>query len=629
MITFENLNENQRRAVEWKDGPLLVLAGPGSGKTGVLTLRVARLIEEDEDASALALTFTNKAAAEMRERVDDLLGEHSERAHLCTFHSFATDVLGQHGSHLGIRPDFQPLARDDDRIAILEEVIRALPDGGDELPSDRNNLLKLIDRLFSESYVGQGDSASLASTPDWLPGLFRRYCDALVTANQLDFGSLLYFAARLLRNKPAVARVVRLGWTHVCVDEFQDTNRAQYDLLRLLAPARRHNLFVVADDDQIIYQWNGASPRRFRDLRSDYDVRTLELPESYRCPPAIVALANRLVARNTRRISDRRTVAVRDHDGTYPAVVRCEVLPTPEREAEFVADDIEDRGLRPGDCVVLGRTNRLIRSAADTLSHAGYEACVPRKKSEFDSPALNVLVEALRLANSRHDRVVLRRICLAWEGLTSVAIEPQAVSAAAALVGGDFLRAWVDVAGAASAGGSEVMLDKLRSELVDALRFPETVERFLDGEWRAWNGDDLGEDGDDPVEEEIRTWKALHRDIVSEYGSNMSLNTYLQQMDLSSKSPPPPANAIRCMTVHGAKGLEFGHVYLIGMAQEVFPFYRALQAGQASTQVEEERRSCFVAITRARETLTLTRARTYYGYSKPPSQFLSEMGLER
>ena len=122
------------------------------------------------------------------------------------------------------------------------------------------------------------------------------------------------------------------------------------------------------------------------------------------------------------------------------------------------------------------------------------------------------------------------------------------------MVGRDFLRARTsDVAGPASAGGSEIVLDKLRSELVDALRFPETVERFLDGEWRAWNGDDVGEDGDDPVEEEIRTWKALHRDIVSEYGSNMSLNTYLQQMDLSSKSPPPPANAIRCMTVHGAK----------------------------------------------------------------------------
>ena len=629
MITFDNLNENQQRAVEWKDGPLLVLAGPGSGKTGVLTLRVARLIEGDEDVSALALTFTNKAAAEMRERVDDLLGEHSERAHLCTFHSFATDVLGQHGSHLGIRPNFQPLARDEDRLAILEEVIRDLPDGGDELPSDRSNVLKLIDRLFSESYVGHGESASLASTPSWLPDLFQRYCDALVSANRLDFGSLLHFATRLLRDKPAVARVVRLGWTHVCVDEFQDTERAQYDLLRLLAPARGHNLFVVADDDQIIYQWNGASPRRFRDLRSDYDVRTLQLPENYRCPPAIVALANRLIAHNTRRISDRKTVAVREHDATYPGPVRYEVLPTPEREAKFVAGDIQDRELQPGDCVVLGRTNRLIRSAADALARAGHDACVLRKKSEFDSPAINVLVEALRLANSRHDRVVLRRMCLAWEGLTGVAIEPQTVSAAAALLGGDFLRAWVDVAEVASAGGSEVVLDKIRSELLDALRFPETVECFLDGQWRAWNGIDPGENGDDPAEEEIRTWKALHRDIVSEYGANIPLNTYLQQMDLSSKSPPTPPNAIRCMTVHGAKGLEFGHVYLIGMAQEVFPFYRALQAGQASTQVEEERRSCFVAITRAQETLTLTRAPSYYGHWKAPSQFLSEMGLER
>ena len=300
MIASENLNENQRRAVEWSGGPLLVLAGPGSGKTGVLTLRVVQLLEEDEDASPLALTFTNKAAAEMRERVDQLLGEHSDRAQLCTFHSFATDILGQHGSHLGIRPDFQPLPRDEDRIAILEDVVRDLPGGGWELPPDRRNLLNLIDRLFSE-YSGKGPSVSLTTTAPWLPRLFRRYCRALVEANRLDFGSLLYFATRLLREKPAVARVVRLAWTHICVDEFQDTNRAQYDLLRLLAPDRHHNLFVVADDDQIIYQWNGASPRRFRDLRRDYKLETIQLPESYRCPPEIVSLANRLIAFNTER----------------------------------------------------------------------------------------------------------------------------------------------------------------------------------------------------------------------------------------------------------------------------------------------------------------------------------------
>jgi len=287
-LTLRDLNRNQRRAVERNDGPLLVLGGPGSGKTAVLTLRIVRLLEEDDDAAVLGLACTDKAAAEMRERVNGILGEHTDRARFRTFHEFAADILGQHGSHLGIRPDFRLTTQDEDRVAILEEVIAGLPGGGGRLPADRNNLLQLIDRLFSESYRGDGPSSSLTTTPPWLPSLFRRYCDALVAANRLDFGSLLHFANRLLREKPAVARVVRLGWTHICVDEFQDTNRAQYDMLRLIAPGRRHNLFVVADDDQIIYQWNGASPRRFDDLRNDYELDTVQLPESYRCPPEIV-----------------------------------------------------------------------------------------------------------------------------------------------------------------------------------------------------------------------------------------------------------------------------------------------------------------------------------------------------
>ena len=186
----------------------------------------------------------------MRKRVDRVFGEHTDRARLCTFHEFAADILGQHGSHLGIRPDFQLITQDEDRVAILEEVIAELPGSGRRLPADRNNLLHLVDRLFTESYGGEGRSPSLTSTPAWLPPLFRRYCDALAGDHRLDDCSLLFFANRLLREKPAVARVVRLGWTHICVDGFQDTNRSQYDLLRLIAPGRRHNLCVVGDDDR-------------------------------------------------------------------------------------------------------------------------------------------------------------------------------------------------------------------------------------------------------------------------------------------------------------------------------------------------------------------------------------------
>ncbi|WP_420636561.1 ATP-dependent helicase [Candidatus Palauibacter sp.] len=619
MITFDNLNENQRRAVGWDQGPLLVLAGPGSGKTGVLTLRVARLLEENESASVLALTFTNKAATEMRERVHDLLEERADRAQLCTFHSFATDVLAQHGSHLGIRSDFRHLVRDEDRMAILEDVI----DGLDEdLPADRKGLLHVIDRLFSESYAGEGESSSLAATPAWLPTLYRRYCDALIDANRLDFGSLLCFAGRLLREKPAVARVVRLGWTHVCVDEFQDTNRAQYELLRLIAPTRSHSLFVVADDDQIIYQWNGASPERLLDLRRDYDLRTIQLPESYRCPPAIVALANRLIGHNTRRIAEKSILAVHDPQQAYAGEVRYDVFPSPRKEAEFVGRNIRERGLPSSDCVVLGRTTRLVRNAADGLLSAGYDAYVPVRKSEFDSPAANVLVEALRSANSPHDRVVLRRLCLAWEGLTGVVVDPQSVEAAAALFGGNFLRAWVQSAEAV-AGGWERALQRIRTDLVDALRFPAVVDWFLEGGWESWDRDDREES----TSEEIATWKGLHGEIVAEYGDGVTLNSYLQQLDLASKTPPPAPDALRCMTVHQAKGLEFKHVYLIGMAQEVFPSIYALRKGADSRQVEEERRSCFVAVTRTRDTLTLTRSRSYYGYPKDPSQFPAEMGV--
>jgi len=619
MITFENLNENQRRAVGWNEGPLLVLAGPGSGKTGVLTLRVARLLEESESASVLALTFTNKSATEMRERVNDLLGERAERAQLCTFHSFATDVLAQHGGHLGIRSDFRHVVRDEDRIVILDEAIKEL-DG--DLPADRKGLLQVIDRLFSASYKGEGESSSLASTPAWLPALYRRYCDALIEANVLDFGSLLYFATRLLKEKPAVARVVRLGWSYVCVDEFQDTNRAQYDLLRLIAPARSHHLFVVADDDQIIYQWNGASPKRLRDLRQDYDLQTIQLPESYRCPPAIVSLANRLIAHNTRRIAEKRILAVHDPQQTYAGGVEYKVFQSPREEAQFVARDIRGRGLPSSDCVVLGRTTRLVQNAADQLRSAGHDAYVPVRKSDFDSPAANVLLEVLRSANSPHDRVILRRLCLAWEGLTGVAVDPPSVEAAAALVGGDFLRAWVQSAEAVSSGWEQA-LQRIRTDLVDALRFPAVVDWFLGGGWETWEGDDREES----TAEEIATWKGLHEEIAAEYGEGVALNSYIQQLDLASKMPPPAPDALRCMTVHQAKGLEFKHVYLIGMAQEVFPSIYALRKGADSRQVEEERRSCFVAVTRARDTLTLTRSRNYYGYRKDPSQFLAEMGL--
>ncbi len=619
MITFDDLNSNQQRAFRWNEGPLLVLAGPGSGKTEVLTLRIARLLKEDECASALALTFTNRAAAEMQDRVNRHLGGHTDRTRLCTFHAFAVDLLGQHGSHLGIRPNFG-IARREDRITILEEAICNLSGGDAELPSDRINLLSLLDQLFSESYKGDGPSPSLIATPRWLPRLFRQYCDTLISFNRLDFGSLLHFANQLLRQKPAITRTVRLGWTHISVDEFQDTNRAQYDLLRRIAPDHRCNLFVVADGDQIIHQWNGANPKRLDDLRRDYQPQMIALPESYRCLPEIVDRANQLIDHNRGRlVHARKIVSVRLPQASAE-VVRYRVFDDPSEEARFVGRDIRKRKLSPAECSVFGRTNQLVQLAADRLQRAGHEAFVPQTKSDFDSPAPGVLVEALRLANSRHDRIVLRRLCRQWDSLTGTMIESQAVEAAAALVGGDFLRAWIDMAEKAAAG--QIALQPIRTGLVDGLDFPGIVDSFLRGEWRSWGDIDTEAN----TEEEVETWRVLHREIVGREPGT-TLNTYLQRLDLESKAPSPTPNAIRCMTVHRSKGLQFAHVYVIGMAQGVFPSHWALQKGEESQEMEEERRSCFVAITRARETLTLTRAREYRQRPRQASQFLGEMGL--
>ncbi|HBL28242.1 MAG TPA: ATP-dependent helicase, partial [Acidobacteria bacterium] len=566
-------------------------------------------------------TFTNKAAAEMRERVDHLLGRRADRAHLCTFHSFATDVLRQHGSHLGIRPDFTLLTLEDDRVAILAPLAEGLEREGHSPPADRKNLLSILDHLFAEAYDGADETPSLVQTPPWVPTLFSRYCQALVGANRLDFGTLLHFARKLLKEKPGVARVLRLAWPYVCVDEFQDTNKAQYELLRLLVGAGRPNLFVVADDDQIIYQWNGASPERLDALRGDFEIGQVELPENYRCPAQIIEIANRLIEHNRRRTAGKKPLAAARPPGLGEDVIRFAELATPFEEAAFVARDLLARGLRPGSCAVLARTAKLLEGAASALQVAGLEAYVAQRKTEFSSPAVCVVFNALRLANARHDRDVLRRLCVAWHDLTGALLEVEDVAAAAGLVGGDFLRAWSDAARTGDVDSmAAALLARIRAALVDRLDFLDFVDGFLTKDWKAWSQPE--------VDEEVNTWSGLHQDIVREHApDDLTLNLYLQQMDLVSKAPSPPPGAIRCMTVHGAKGLEFQHVYLIGMAEEVFPSYQAVKKGPESREMEEERRNCFVAITRVQETLTLTRAREYNGWRKAPSRFLEDMGL--
>jgi len=618
-MDLSGLNPNQRDAVLWDDGAMLVLAGPGSGKTKVLTVRAARLLEEMPDASILALTFTTKAADEMRERLEELLGGRAERARLCTYHSFAGDILRQFGSQIGIRPDFHILTTEEDRMAFLEALL--VPKGGaaapayaGDVPGDRRQLLTLLDQLFAASYDGGAKVPGLPNPPRWVAPLFSDYCETLVAANRFDFGALLHLAKRVLAEHPGSARMLRYGWTHICVDEFQDTNRAQYDLLRLVVAAGEKNLFVVADDDQILYQWNGASPERLLALQKDFGMTRVQLPRNYRCPAEIIDLANTLIRHNATRTPGKSALIAERGAGGNPISVRA--FDSEAEEAEGIARIIHSRHLDPSECVVLARNAKILKGIADALSEAGINAWLSQRKNEFESGPLRFFHSILRLANSRHDLEFLRRTCVAWKDLGNPLIQINDVEAEAALHGGDFLRAWISLA----TGAPEFpKLGPLCSRLADRPDFLSAISGF----WEIFETD-----ADALVTEEIRVLKELDASIRAGVGTDdLNLNQYLQEMDMLSKAAPRPEGALPCITVHGAKGGEFNHVFLAGMAEEVFPSFQAVRKGPYSPEMEEERRSCFVAITRVQKSLTVTWARRYSGYPKSPSRFLKEMLL--
>jgi DNA helicase-2/ATP-dependent DNA helicase PcrA len=624
-LSLDDLNQNQMEAVLWNEGPLLVLAGPGSGKTKVLATRVVRLLERERETSVLALTFTNKAASEMRNRVDQLFGQRANRAHLCTFHSFASDIIRQHGSHVGIGSDFTLLTQDEDRIAILEPIATRLRSKGYTIPLDCKTILPLIDRLFAESFGINSEANSVPYLNEWIPLIFEEYLEALAKSNKLDFGSLLHFSCKLIQNNSGVIRLLRMAWPFVCVDEFQDTNRAQYDLLKLLVGDKTPNLFVVADDDQIIYQWNGASPERLRALTEDYKMKIVQLPENYRCPPQIIEIANNLIEHNHNRTTGKQRLTSHKKAISNNKVIRYKKYRTLEDESMGLAGEIIERKLDYSKCAVLARATYLLPPVVHALNKVGIDAFLAQQKNDFDSPAIRVLFLSLRLADARHDREILRKLCVAWEQLTGVTIDMVNVVTAATLIGGDFLRAWGQAVETNYADkGTSSLRTHIDTDLINRLNYLKIIGWFLADGWKNWEITGTRE-----INIEISTWYELHQEILNEYGSDdISLNVYLQQIDLRSKAPRPPPGSVRCMTVHGSKGLEFEHVFLIGMGQEVFPSYRAIKKGSESREMEEERRNCFVAITRAEESLTLSRAQSYNGWNKEPSQFLMEMGIE-
>ena len=621
-LNLDPMNASQRKAAEWGEGPLLVLAGPGSGKTYVLTARVARIISDTPNSrfGVLGLTFTTKAADEMRSRISELLGPDAQRAHLATFHSFAAEVLRQHGSYFGLRPDFKILSQDVDRFDVLGEAIENSASG--HVPSNVNgkSIAPVMDRLLREGH--QGDDAPLpfpGRPRPWVRRVYKRYLQLLVEANYLDFGALLVYCLRLFSERPRLTRHYRTVYPFVCVDEYQDTNAVQDKLLRSIYPNSDANLFIVADDDQTIYQWNGANPERLRKLRHDYQMRVLQLPECYRCPTPVIHLANNLIQHNLDRTADKKPL-ISATSSTNRETISVQQLSSVDEEMAWVAQDIVRRRLSPGQCTILARSGKLLQQAAAALEEAELSPYLVQRKQEFRSPLLRFVHAALRLGNKPGDAEQLSALCAAFHDLTGQDVVPDDVEAEGRLCGGDsLLSAFADVALLNGTGSTKELLCSLRELLVERLKYREFVEAAFN--WRGKTPTKMKEEDD-----ERQVWKEVERSVRGALGGNPPLSQFLQECDLRQKTSPPEPDDLQCLTIHMAKGKEFQHVYLVGLVEGQLPSYHALKNGGSA--IEEERRNCFVAITRVQASLTMTYADKYFGYPKQPSRFLSEMGFD-
>lgn len=642
MPDLSSLNENQKAAVEWADGPLLVLAGPGSGKTRVLTFRIARLLEESsgQHFKVLGLTFTNKAAAEMRGRIEELLPESLHRVRLTTFHSFAAELLQQHGSVLQIRPDFQILTNDADREAVLDEVLRDLKKSlSYGLPTHFKaagllpGITRLLDRCIppdrAEAYLEERRIENHAE----VAVVYRGYRDALRKVNALDFPSLIAEALDLLRQHAPLVKHIRKVYKHILVDEFQDTNGSQYAILTLLAKPDPSTLFVVADDDQIIYQWNGANPKRIEALRTDFSVSELQLPENYRCPPIVIELANALISKNLSRTAGKKPLKAVKVGCTTDETLRIFSFDDINGEAAWIANDILAR--LPEDqaqCAILGRTKKVVELAGMALQQAGLAVYFAARKDEFKSAPLRFLHAVLRLASSGEDRQSVARLSKAFFELEGARVELSDVIEKASADGMDLLRAWISIALERSGDlgpTTRALLGVKIAPLLNSLNYAAFAAAAFNWAEALRGAPSVEETAFDEYEEERDVWGQLQGEIRKKFsGEEVGLHQFLHELDLSSKSPPREPGAIPCFTIHASKGLEFGHVYLMAMVEDQLPSWAAVKKGADSIEMQEERRNCFVAITRSITSLTLTYSSQVFGWNKAPSRFLGEMGIE-
>lgn len=617
MSIYDKLNEPQREAVYHTDGPLLILAGAGSGKTRVLTHRIAYLIEERNvnPWNILAITFTNKAAGEMRERVDSLVGFGSESIWVSTFHSMCVRILRRFIDRLGYDNRFT-IYDTDDQKTLMKEVCKKV--AIDTKVFKERSLMSAISSAKNELILPDefelnagGDFAKLK-----IAKVYREYEAQLKANNALDFDDLLVKTVQLLQTQPDVLENYQERFRYIMVDEYQDTNTVQFQLVRLLAGKYR-NLCVVGDDDQSIYKFRGANIRNILDFEHEFsDACVIKLEQNYRSTGNILNAANRLIANNKGR--KEKTLWTANGEGE---LVHLRQFDTGYDEADFIAEDIKKEvraGASYNDHAVLYRTNAQSRLLEEKFVAMNVPYKIVGGVNFYARREIKDLLAYLKTIDNGMDDIAVRRIINVPKrgiGLTTI----NRIQESAAERGLGFYETLMAPELIPGIGRSAAKLDSFAAlieyfkgltgqmSITDLLR--EVIEKT--GYMESLDSEDK-EDAQARKEniDELINKAAAYEEAAEDRDEPATLSAFLEEVALVADidSLDEEQDYVVLMTLHSAKGLEFPHVYLAGMEDGLFPSYMTITSDDRD-DLEEERRLCYVGITRAEQELTLTCAR--------------------